>query len=127
MTHARPRRLLLGLGLGALLLTATACGSGGYVEGGYYDPGYGYEPYVGSVVVDNLSFEYALGFYLAPAFTGDFTGNLLSAPLPGGVGEYVGDFYEDAYDAEADMEFGDLIVWGDVFVPAFEDTIFEIY
>jgi hypothetical protein len=68
-----------------------------------------------------------LGFYLALAPDGPFTDNLLFEPLPPGYFAWVGDFEEDVYDAEADAEFGDLIQWFDVFVPAYEVTIFEVY
>jgi hypothetical protein len=108
------------------LLVLAGCGGGGY-----YDPhpGTPYPPasVYGSTEVDNLSAEYVDGFYLAPSYTSDFTGDLLSGPLPPGFYEYVGDFLEDSYDAEADLEYGDLVQWFDVFVPGDQLTTFEVY
>ena len=131
MRRPLPARLL------ALVLATTllaACG------GAYYEPVPGPVgpigpppppppppiPY-GSVDFDNLSPEYMLGFYMALAPDGPFTGNLLGAPLPPGFVQWVGDFPEDVYDAEADAEFGDLIQWFDVFVPGNRVTVFEVY
>ncbi len=84
----------------------------------------------GNVFVDNLTDttapEDCEGFFLAPS-GGTFTGNLLSGPLPAGSTEFVGSFTEGFYDGEADMEFGDVIQWFDVFVAGNDDTYFEIY
>jgi hypothetical protein len=104
--------------LGAVLLGTAACG-GGWPA---YDA-----PLTGSVQVDNLSSEYALGFYLAPSGTDAFTDNLLYDALPPGATDYVGDVQEDWYDAEADLEYGDLVQWFDVDVPADQVTTFEIW
>jgi hypothetical protein len=107
--------------LGAVLLTAAGCGGGGL-----YGPAY-VDPYIGAAELDNLSVEYVEGFYMAPAATTLFTGELLGAPLPPGFVQYVGEFEEDYYDAEADMEFGDLVQWFDVFVFGDDVTTFEVY
>ena len=64
--------------LGAVLLTAAGCGGGGL-----YGPAY-VDPYIGAAELDNLSVEYVEGFYMAPAATTLFTGELLGAPLPPG-------------------------------------------
>jgi hypothetical protein len=119
------RWALAGLAM-ALLVTA---GCGGYSEGYVYE-----DPYVayGAVEVDNrtdsTTFEDVYGFYMAPAGTGAFTGNLLSGPLPPGFVEDVGDFVEDFYDAEADVgDFGDVSTWFDVLVPAGDVTTFEVF
>jgi hypothetical protein len=84
----------------------------------------------GNVIVDNRTNttvpEATLGFYLA-RFGDPFTGNLLAAPLPAGSAEHLGAWQADYYDAEADMELGDLITWFDVFVYADEDNFFDIY
>lgn len=84
----------------------------------------------GNVIVDNRTNttvpEAALGFFLA-RFGDPFTGNLLSGPLPAGSAEHLGEWHEDYYDAEADMELGDLIEWFDVWIYADEDNFFDIY
>jgi hypothetical protein len=120
------QRSLLAALLGAPLFLLAACG-GGYGSG--YGGGYGPPPGIplGSAEVDNLSGEFVEGFYLAPSGTGAFTGELLGTPLPPGYVQYVGDFEEDTYDAEADLEFGDLVQWFDVPVPASDTTTFEVY
>jgi hypothetical protein len=110
------------------LLALGACG--GY-DPGPYDP-YPYPDPYGAVWVDNrtdeTTFEDVLGFYMALAGTGSYTGNLLSGPLPPGFVEDVGDFVEDFYDAEADVGyFGDVAFWTDVFVPAGDVTTFEVF
>jgi hypothetical protein len=130
----RPPLPLVLLLLTVLLATA-ACGC--YDE---YDYGYDYvEPLppsrpplppavlYGAVAVDNLSLEFTETFFLAPAATDAWSDDLLSAPLPPDTIEDLGDWPEDAYDAEADLELGDLVTWFDVRVPAGDVTTFEIY
>jgi hypothetical protein len=102
-------------------------GYDGYYDDPYY---YGEAPVVFGTVeaangTDLTTFEWMYGFYLAPAATGMFTGDLLSGPLPPASAEIVGDFEEDLYDAEADLEFGDIVEWFDVPVPGGEVTTFE--
>jgi hypothetical protein len=113
----------------AVLAVTAGCG-GGYGYDGYdsgHDDYYAY----GAVEMDNLTdtttFEDVYGFYLAPAATGAFTDNLLFAPVPPGVIVSAGEFLEDAYDGEADLEFGDLVTWFDVLVPAEAVTTFEVF
>lgn len=120
------RLLIPGLLAGAFLVLLTGCG-GGCIECGYdyYDP---YDPYYyGTVDIDNLSLEYVDAFFLAPAPSGLWSGELLGRPLAPGYAACVGDHPEDYYDAEADLEFGDLVQWFDVFVPAADVTVFEVY
>lgn len=120
-TLRRARWLLPVLLLGTTLLLTPGCG------------GCCNDPVIvtsGNVYVDNLTDggapEWCYGFFLAPV-GGAFTGNLLIADLPPATTQFVGSFTEDYYDAEADMEFGDLVTWFDVPVPAADDTFFEIY
>lgn len=70
--------------------------------------------------------EKANTFRLA-RFGDPFTGNLLTSPLEAGSTRAIGEFDEDYYDAEADMELGDTVTWPDVWVEAGEDTYFDIY
>lgn len=111
---AIPRRML-----GALLLVAACAGLTGC---GDDDPG--------NVYVDNLTDttvpEFALTFIVG-AVGEPFTGNLLFAPLPPGNAQFVGTFHEDYYDAEAEMEFGDVVRWRAIYVGCGEDVYFEIY
>ena len=92
--------------------------------------GCGWEDDDGDVFLTNYTDqntpEKALTFRLA-AFGDPFTGNLLSSPLDPGSTRAIGEFDEDYYDAEADMELGDTITWPDVWVEAYEDTYFDIY
>ena len=39
----------------------------------------------------------------------------------------LGVFAEDYYDAEGDMELGDLIQWFDIFVGEGATTVFEVF
>ncbi len=84
----------------------------------------------GNVFVSNLTeglqAEFTDSFYLAPV-DGDFTANLLSAPLAPGRTQFVGTFSQGYYDAEADMELGDLVTWEGIFVGEADDAYFEIY
>jgi hypothetical protein len=119
------RWALLALAAG-LLLVLPGCGCDGCCSDGCYVP----PPAIGNVYVDNLTDttipEYCLAFRLAP-IDGPFTGNLLLQDLPPATTQFVGTFSAYHYDAEADMEFGDLVTWFDVPVPAADDTFFEIY
>ncbi len=117
---------LLALGVAALLVLP---GCGCHDCGGVYVPP---GPYLGDVYLDNLTDlgpapEFAETFYLAPAGTVGFTGNLLPGPLAPGATQFVGTYAEGYWDAEADMEFGDLVTWFDTYVAAFDDTFFEVY
>jgi hypothetical protein len=115
-----PRRLptaLLVATLAVLALPLAGCGD-------YWD-------YDGNVIVDNRTDggatpEDALSFRLA-RFGDPFTGNLLGAPLPPGSAEHLGEWHEDYYDAEAEMDIGPLVEWFDVWIFADEDNFFDIY
>ncbi len=123
--------LLPTLVVGLAVLALGGCGGGGYgaevvvevAEPVYTDPCCAY----GSLDVDNFSAEYVETFYLAPAATDLWTDELLGWPLAPGEVASVGEFLEDWYDAEADLEFGDYVQWLDVFVPGAEVTVFEVY
>ena len=81
----------------------------------------------GSIDVGNVGTEWVETFYLAPAATDLWTPELLGWPLaPGGIAA-LGDFVEDWYDAEADLEFGDFVTWFDILVPAADVTVFEVW
>jgi hypothetical protein len=84
----------------------------------------------GNVFLSNLTDagtpEFADSFYLAPV-DGDFTANLLSAPLAPGRSQFVGTFSQGDYDGEANMELGDLVTWEAIFVGDASDAYFEIY
>jgi hypothetical protein len=86
--------------------------------------------YDGNVLVDNQTDagvpEDVLAFRLA-RFGDPFTGNLLAAPLPPGSTEHLGAWHEDYYDAEADMQGGDLVEWFDTWIYADEDNYFDIF
>ena len=107
--------VLSGLALAAASLLSAGCG---------------WEDDDGDVFLTNYTDqntpEKALTFRLA-SFGDPFTGNLLSSPLDPGSTRAIGEFDEDYYDAEADMELGDTITWPDVWVEAYEDTYFDIY
>ncbi len=95
--------------LGSALLILPACGGG---AGGYYEP-------LGSVEVANLTgFEDVTYFALAPAGSGAFTGDLLGGALFPGEAAYVGDFYEDYYDVDFELDYGFLYSDYDFFVEA---------
>ena len=126
----------LWLALGVMTVAVAGCGTGGFYEagiavgdGGYYEDPYYYDDpcCYGKVDVDNFSPEFVDTFFLSPAATGAWSDELLGYPLAPGEGALVGDFVEDAYDAEADLEFGDLVQWFGVPVPADELTVFEVF
>jgi hypothetical protein len=74
----------------------------------------------------HLSFpEDIVAFFIAPdGFP--YGGNELGSPLPPGVEDFIGEFSEDFYDAEAHMDFGDIVVFNDVFVGDGDDTVFDV-
>jgi len=121
-----PTRLSVLLLAVVALAALPGCGGDTYVAPPPVPP----TPALGAVYVDNLTDqgvpEFALGFFLARV-DGPFTENLLPGDLAPAATQYVGDFIEYSYDAEADMELGDLVTWFDIWVPAFDDTFFEIY
>lgn len=106
--------------LGALLIACVlpllaACGSSHHSHEGY-------------VRVDNrtdlTTNEFMLAFRLAP-FGHPFTGNLLGADLAPGSTANLGVWQEEYYDAEADLELGDLVEWFDLYVGDQATTVFE--
>lgn len=120
--RASPSSLLV-LALGLSLFLA-GCGGGGGGFGGPY----------GDVEADNQTDLYGPSrvmteFYMAPAGTGAYSGNLLGDyAFPGEI-HYVGSFYEDYYDAEAWLADSP-----DVLVPFFDELVladftntFEVY
>ena len=82
----------------------------------------------GFIVVDNrtdlTTNEMLMAFRLAP-FGEPYTGDLLGAPLPEGTAQNLGIWREDFYDAEGDLELGQLIEWFDLFVGNGDTTVFE--
>lgn len=124
-SDARKRILPLVLMVGTLALAG--CGHGGgeiWVEDGYYALG-------GDVEVDNQTdlsgtWEDLFYFDMAPAGTPLWTGNLLPGVVFPGEVVYVGNFVEDFYDAEADLDLG-TVTFFDVFVEDGFTTTFEVY
>lgn len=121
-----PRLTALFLAAGALVLAG--CG-GGYGE--IYIEDEIYFEAIGDVEVDNQTdlggtFEDMYGFEVAPAGTGLWTGNLLPDLVFPGETVFVGSFYEDFYDAEADLDLG-IIPFFDVLVEDGFTTTFEVF
>lgn len=125
MEAAHPRALLLALLAAAAPLAG--CGSG-HSYHDHYDPP---APVLGEVdVYNNTPDEVLTWFGLALAGTGEFSGDLVPDLYPGEVA-YAGAFYEDYYDAEADVEdpfgFVSTVYFYDVFVEAGFVTEFEVF
>jgi hypothetical protein len=82
----------------------------------------------GLVLVDNrtdlTTSERLLAFRLA-SFGDPFTGDLLGGDLDPGAARSLGVWREDFYDAEGDLELGQLIEWFDLFVGDGDTTVFE--
>ncbi len=121
-----PRIACVLLAAGALVLAG--CG-GGYGEV-IYEETIVIDP-VGDVEVDNQtdisgSFEDMFAFDMAPAATGLWTGNLLPGVVFPGEVEFVGSFFEDFYDAEADLDLG-TVTFFDIFVEEGLTTTFEVF
>ena len=86
---------------------------------------------LGDVEIDNQtdlsgSFEELFYFDMAPAGTGDWTGNLLSDVVFPGEIYFVGTFLEDFYDAGAELDLG-FVDFFDIFVEAGFTTTFEVF
>lgn len=87
----------------------------------------------GDIWVDNQTHATAvptnedlLTFRVA-GFQDPFTGDLLSgSPVGEDTARYIGTFDEDYYDAEGDLEFGQIIEWFDVFVGDRRDSYFVV-
>lgn len=90
--------------------------------------GHGHHHDHGFVVVDNrtdlTTNEMLEAFRLAP-FGEPFTGDLLNADLAPASAANLGIWREDYYDAEGDLELGQLIEWFDLFVGNGHTTVFE--
>ena len=87
-------------------------------------------PYYGFIVVDNrtdtTTDEILHSFFLSP-FGRPWTGDLLGGDLFPLETRSVGVWHEDYYDAEGDMELGDVILWFDIFVGEGATTVFEVF
>ncbi len=121
-----PRFAAFFLAAGALVLAG--CG-GGYGEI-YIEDEIVYEAF-GDVEVDNQTdlggtFEDMYGFEMAPAGTALWSGNLLPDLVFPGEIVYVGEFYEDFYDADADLDLG-IISFFDILVEGGFTTTFEVF
>ncbi|MDJ0521616.1 MAG: hypothetical protein QNJ90_06015 [Planctomycetota bacterium] len=126
VSKSLPRYALVLLAAGALVLAG--CG-GGYGEV-YYEEEFIFEP-IGDVEVDNQTdlggtFEDMFAFEMAPAGTAAWSGNLLPDILFPGEIAFVGSFYEDFYDADADLDLG-IVSFFDVFVEDGFTTTFEVF
>lgn len=93
----------------------------------------GHHDYEGDIWVDNQTHATAtptnedlLTFRVA-AFRDPFSGDLLGGtPIGEDSRRFIGEFDEDYYDAEGDLELGQIIEWFDVFVGDESDTIFVV-
>ena len=82
----------------------------------------------GLVVVDNrtdLTTDESLLAFRMASFGDPFTGDLLGGDLVPGAARNLGVWREDFYDAEGDLELGQLIEWFDLFVGDGDTTVFE--
>lgn len=113
-------RLLAALALAALLLPG--CGRRHHRD--YHE---------GDIWVDNQTHSTAvptnedlLTFRVA-GFQDPFTGDLLGGSVLGeDSARHIGTFDEDYYDAEGDLELGQIIEWFDVFVGDRRDSYFVV-
>lgn len=110
LSHSRT--MLLGLLIGVAL---AGCG--------HHHDDHGY------IVVDNrtdlTTNEALLTFHVAP-FGLPFSGDLLGGDLLPLESRFLGQFLEDFYDAQGDLELGQLIEWFDTFVGNGRETVFEV-
>lgn len=118
-----PRRGRLPSGSACTLLALVALIGAGLTACGHHHHDEGY------ILVDNrtdlTTNEALFSFRLAP-FGEPFTGDLLGGPLPPLAARQLGAWPEDYYDAEGDLELGQLIEWFDVFVGNYDTTVFEV-
>ncbi len=115
--HATRSAFAAVLGLALAAATLTACGHDHHHDNGL-------------VVVDNqtqtTTNEMLLTFRVAP-FQLPFTGDLLNGmPIDPGGARFIGEFGPDYYDAEGDLELGQIIEWFDEFVGHGDTTFFVV-
>jgi len=105
--------------LGPSLVALAGCGHG------HRDP----LPPLGEAVVDNrtdlTTNEILFDFFIA-APGSPFSADLLGGDLPPSEARSVGFFPSNVYDAEGDLELGQVISWFDVFVGEGDTTVFEV-
>jgi len=105
--------LLLGVALGG-------CGHG---------DSHGHPPPSGEAVVDNrtdlTTNEILLNFFLA-AQGNPYSADLLGGDLLPTEARSVGFFPTNIYDAEGDLELGQIIEWFDVFIGEGDTTFFQV-
>lgn len=115
-----PRRLAVVLAILAMAPALLLGGCGSKKE---------YPPFNGTVLVDNVTHtttnEILFTFFLSP-FGQPWTGDLLGGDLFPNESRSLGVWGEDYYDAEGDMELGDVIQWFDIFVGEGATTVFEV-
>lgn len=105
-----------------LLIVAAVLTAGGLTGCGHrhHDQGF--------IVVDNrtdlTTHELLTAFRVAP-FGSPYTSDLLGSDLAPLSARNLGAWPEDYYDAEADLELGQLVEWFDEFVGNDDTTVFE--
>ncbi len=109
--------LILAALSGALLLTA-GCGGGG--GGLFFDP-------TGSVDVSNGTFFDDVTYFELYPFSGGSSGDVVGPYIGPGTTAYVGEFFEDFYDADALLFFGGLRTFSGVFVEGGLTTDFTVF
>ena len=112
------RRLSLSLALAGVLVAGVGCG------GGYSDPYY--EP-TGDATLTNFDGVATESFAMAPTGSGAWTGDLLYDYVFPGESVFIGEFYEDYYDADALQADGFLFEFDAVPIYAGEPTDFEVF
>ena len=124
MVHETNKRWAAGLLLCSAALFMTACG-GGYHDD-YYDP-------IGEVEVDNQTdlvppLADVTYFEMAPVGVVP-SGDLLFADVLPGEIQFIGEFFEDVYDAFAELDLGlsGGVEYFDVFIEAGFVTTFEVF
>jgi hypothetical protein len=116
-TKAMPyvRAAVLAMAFSSVALALAACG--------HHHHDYG------DAVVDNrtdlTTNEQLLTFHVAP-FGLPFTGDLLGGPLDPLNARFVATLRNDYYDAEGELELGQMIEWFDEFVGYGDTTVFEV-
>ena len=117
-----PIRLFTHLALGGLLLLAAGLGACGHSHSHPLPP-------QGEAVVDNRTDqttpEILYNFFLG-AQGSPFSADLLGGDLLPQDARSVGLFPTNIYDAEGDLELGQIIQWFDVFIGEGDTTVFEV-